>query len=458
MVIQSVFYAFTFWMGVYLIARDLTSPRLRWAGLGVVAYALAIALDLMASLAAGSGAVQLLQLHWAFMLLPALFWCGAVLEMLPEANPVQQRLVRLWAWVVLPLVLLAALLFALGVFLWSGGSPTAAGYAVFGLTSLLPLIALIFLIAGLKNIDSSRRATGLVLVATLFFTLGAGAIMLSSSWIAHEIVLLGVGFDIILLGLAVVLFDAFEQGEALGGDMLRSLAISSLIVLIFAGQVVFVITISTGPTLSMVGLLLATITAGLLLQGFAAEIQAFLDWLVFKRMPRLQQERRELSGVANALPKAKPHSRLDKMDEKTFYKATRRALSHFNTLPKLAVNPLNEHPQISRRIAEGGAPDNTLERTYELKKLLSESIDRLKPDQDRAFGTSDAWRYYNSLYFPYVAGLRVYSRTYVQDDLDQTSRQALDWFQVYVPERTLHNWQNAAAKMVAQDLWEQMAA
>ena len=58
MVIQSVFYAFTFWMGVYLIARDMTSPRLRWAGLGLVAYALAIALDLMASLAAGSGAVS----------------------------------------------------------------------------------------------------------------------------------------------------------------------------------------------------------------------------------------------------------------------------------------------------------------------------------------------------------------------------------------------------------------
>jgi hypothetical protein len=80
----------------------------------------------------------------------------------------------------------------------------------------------------------------------------------------------------------------------------------------------------------------------------------------------------------------------------------------------------------------------------------------LKPDLAENFGTSDAWRYYNALHFPYVAGLRLYSRTAIQDSQDPVNRQALDWFQVYVPERTLHNWQNAAARMVAQDLREQM--
>ena len=42
-------------------------------------------------------------------------------------------------------------------------------------------------------------------------------------------------FDITLLGIAVVIFDAFEQGEAFAGDMLRSLAISTLVVLVFGG-------------------------------------------------------------------------------------------------------------------------------------------------------------------------------------------------------------------------------
>jgi hypothetical protein len=281
-------------------------------------------------------------------------------------------------------------------------------------------------------------------------------ILLSSGWLPHEIVLLGIGIDIILLGIAVVIFDAFEQGEALAGDMLRSLAISTLVVLVFGGQVAFAISISTGPSLTMISLLLATISAGLLLQGFAVEIQHILDRLVFNRLPRLRRERSELRQVASALPKAKPGINLVDMNEKSFFQATRRALSQYNTLPKLAVNPLNGLPGISRRIADRGALDNTLERTHELKLLLRESIERLKPEGDAAFGTSDAWRYYNALYFPYVVGLRVYSRTAPQDDQDPVNQQALEWFQVYVPERTLHNWQNAAARMVAQDLWEQM--
>jgi hypothetical protein len=158
MMIQVVFYAFTFWLGMYLIARDLTSPRLRWAGLGLVSYSLAISMDLLASKAVGSTAEQLQQLHWALMQLPAVLWAGAVLELFPEGDKLQPRLVRIWGWVVVPLVLLAVLLFALGIGLWSDGEPTLTGYIVYGLTSLLPLIALLFLLLRLKQVGSTRRA------------------------------------------------------------------------------------------------------------------------------------------------------------------------------------------------------------------------------------------------------------------------------------------------------------
>jgi len=178
--------------------------------------------------------------------------------------------------------------------------------------------------------------------------------------------------------------------------------------------------------------------------------------MVFNRMPRMRRERTVLREVANALPKAKRKQGLQVMNQEEFFQTTRRALSQYNTLPKLAVNPLNNLPEISRRIEQRGAPDNTLERTHELKKILNETVERLKPDPGESFGTSDAWRHYNALYFPYVAGLRVYSRTAAHDSQDPVSNEAIDWFQVYVPERTLHNWQNAAARMVAQDLWEQM--
>ncbi|NIT52344.1 MAG: hypothetical protein GWO41_06270, partial [candidate division Zixibacteria bacterium] len=86
---------------------------------------------------------------------------------------------------------------------------------------------------------------GLVIIATIFFALGAGMVFLGSNLIPQTWVVLGIGIDIVLLGLAVVYFDAFEQGEALGNDFIRSLAISTLILLVFGGQVIFVISIST---------------------------------------------------------------------------------------------------------------------------------------------------------------------------------------------------------------------
>jgi hypothetical protein len=88
----------------------------------------------------------------------------------------------------------------------------------------------------------------------------------------------------------------------------------------------------------------------------------------------------------------------------------------------------------------------------ELKALLTESILRLKPRNGDQFGTSAEWRYYNALYFPYIIGLKPYSRRTQHSHLDPVAKQALEWFRTQVPERTLHNWQTAATKLVAQDL------
>jgi len=41
-----------------------------------------------------------------------------------------------------------------------------------------------------------------------------------------------------------------------------------------------------------------------------------------------------------------------------------------------------------------------------------------------------------------------------EKDLQAHEKDALSWFQAFVPERTLHNWQNTAAKLIANDLWE----
>lgn len=109
-------------------------------------------------------------------------------------------------------------------------------------------------------------------------------------------------------------------------------------------------------------------------------------------------------------------------------------------------------PEIDARLAARAAPDQPLERANELRALLAEHIDRLKPRNDGDFGTTEQWRYYNALYFPYVAGVRAYAQNATAAGLDPVARQAWQWMVTEVPQRSLHNWQNAAARLIAAEL------
>jgi hypothetical protein len=144
------------------------------------------------------------------------------------------------------------------------------------------------------------------------------------------------------------------------------------------------------------------------------------------------------------------------MEETDFIRHTRRALRYLNNLPKLSTNPLVSLPTIDERLSARSASSDPLERAVELKELLVESIDRLKPETERDFDTSPEWRHYNALHFPYVAGLKPYGRNVNPTHLDEQSRQAYDWFIREVPERTLYNWQAAAARLIALQLREQL--
>ena len=81
----------------------------------------------------------------------------------------------------------------------------------------------------------------------------------------------------------------------------------------------------------------------------------------------------------------------------------------------------------------------------------------LKPRDGTDFGTTEQWRHYNSLYFPYVVGVRAYAQNATAAGLDPVSRQAWHWLVAEVPQRSLHNWQNAAARVIATDLRSNLA-
>lgn len=437
------------WLGLYLIARNPTKVLLRLAGLGLVAYALALAADaLRATEATGLLDAALTRLHLLLIFLPALLWSGALVQLLPADTVLRPRLMHGWTYGVVPVT---ALCLFLGVGTASIPAHASVGYLTAAMIVLLPLVFSLFLVVRERHTIRPGQPLGLILTAGLLFTLSIGLLIFPLSGALRPWMLLSMGIDLELLGVSIALWDAFDEGEALRRDIARSFAAAGLSALLFGILVLAAITSGAGTTLPMIGLLLATIAVAIGLQTFDRPVQALLDRLAFAGMSRLQQERTEARAVATAQGRANTELDVESLDEVEFVRLTRRALSHYGDLSHLAASPLTRLPIVTMRLAKRGAAGDSLEAANELKTLLAESIARLKP-RGSEFGTSDEWRYYNALHFPYVVGLRPYSRRLLPDSLDPPAREALEWFRTSVPERTLHNWQNTAARLVAQDL------
>jgi hypothetical protein len=408
-----LFYTFTLWLGAYVLARNSQKMTVRLTGWGLLAYAIALATQILfhqfiltPALACGASVI---------LLLPALLWIGAALHLLPVENPTRPILVRIWLVASIPLAILTQL------------------NAWFAALIVLALVLCAGMIAKLAVTSHFKNTFALLAVIALFVTLSVGLLILPLNWIPLSWGMTLLGFDLIFLGVTLTAWDAFDEGESIRAHLVRSLVAN----LYYSGALAMLTTLFTDN----VSLLLILITFGVLTQTFSNSIQSLLDFLTLPR--HLNDERQTLRQTVDALPLLSTLE-TDSVNEEQFTRLTRRALSHLGDLPKLATNPLVNLPIITET--------NPLDRAHALKALLIQSIQKLKPQSDAKFGTTDEWRYYNAVHFPYVLGLKPYTRRADHHSLDETSRAALDWFQTSVPERTLHNWQNTAAKLIAEDI------
>ena len=454
------FYSFALWLGTYLIARNPREPRLVFTGCGLTAYALALGLHALSPYPKEVLLSKILaQVEVLFFALPALFWLGTTISLLPEDHRLRPTLRRRWAFGYLPfigLVYLARVGLAL-----SEGAPATLQTALtilFGVSVLLPLLASVGLLALNVQRGKPQKPFVTLVVVALFFGLGTALVLFPVfGWLSSVWGVLGIGVDLLLLGGVIAVLDALDAGELLLPDFIYSFDATFLAVLVFGGLVGQVIVFGTGVNFAMLVLLLGIIMAAILWQTFSDQIALLLDMVAFASFPQLQRARGELRVASKSLPKVNPNTfNPHELDEGEFTRLTRKALRYYGDMSRLASSPLTRMPLIDAMLADQGAPDETLERAAALKQLLTESIERLKPRDKGDFGTSDEWRYYNALYFPYVVGLKPYSRRADHNGLDPVADQALAWFRTVVPERTLYNWQTTAAALIAQDLRERL--
>lgn len=444
--LSAVVFTLSAWLGLYLAARDPRKPVLALAAVGLCGFALVVGLDAVRTASPGP-AQPLSRVEIYLAAVPGVAWFAVLVELSRPSDGWRSRTRE---------VLLVAGVAALALFgaalAGSVDGPLRLGHwLMFAVISVSTLGAMA---VALRRPRRPRPAVGLAVTATLFFALSNAILVIPLGLVPSWVALASTSCDVLGLGVAVALWDAFDEGHALRADMLRSFAGSVVVAVLFGGQALIGLAVTrdeAGAQTALTVLLFTSLAIAITVQVLADPLAGVLDRLAFSKSPGLRADRAALRHTGAALPLRQEHP-LAGVDDVTFARLTRRALGHYGDLTKLVASPLTALPVIDERLAARGAPDQPVERANELKAVLADGIARLKPRDGGDFGTTEEWRYYNSLYFPYVVGVRAYAQNATASGLDPTARQAWHWFVTEVPQRSLHNWQNAAARLIAADL------
>ena len=437
-------FGLTIWLAAYVLHRSQNEAG--WfSAAALAAYATAIALTLISAAGEIRPTTQIDTATTLCLLLAVLLWTRAVIALLPRNDDARWRLVRVWKFVLLPLTLIAA-----GLII---GADSLVAMAASAAITMLPALIMTVTVAGMMTEQRTIGWITTLLIFTVLFLSSATMLLLrplgnASAWLA-----IGAGLDLCVLGIVVAGISARQAGEKMMRDFMRSFDAALIAALLFSLPLV----LAAGGIPAEPAELAALLTILALAIGSQALVtpwQRTLDRITLRAVPAMQAERQQLRATAEALPRRDDALDPETLDETEFVRLTRRALGNYANLPKLTSSPLTQLAIVRARLDATGAPENSLARAAALRDALGESIAALRPYDAKTFQAGDDWRYYNALYYPYVVGIKPYSRRADHGHLDENAQTALTWFRTYVPERTLYNWQNAAAALVAQHLRE----
>ncbi|SFK78387.1 hypothetical protein SAMN03159341_101556 [Paenibacillus sp. 1_12] len=447
--LQLAYFGVVWWFGLYICNRDIKNVRLLLAGLGLFVYACSFSSAILLPYAQSFfQSMVLLKAQDLSLFLPVILWQGVMTSYTSDNEGKQNGLWAIWKYGVLVLALFSS------IWLLCVNNPNVYAISYQAIVSIALILIIALSLWGTLSHNSQVSGTYRILLHVPLILYACMTIMIwvlqDGSWKLWGYV--GNGVGLLLFASCVMITEIKNQGESWLPDFFRSLDYSVFFTLLFSGQVALVIMWGANFNFTMVALLLISIAVSIAFQVFVYPIRAMLDNIAFVTFPRLRQASSRLRLEESIQVRVDEEAAPEEMNEDDWYRFTRRALSNIGDLQRLATNPLTQLKWIDTRLRERGATNEVLERAIELKSVLLEIILQLKPRGDEEFGNTDEWRHFNVLYFPYIVGIKPYSIRYSAEHLDTPSRAALEWLRTHVPERTLYNWQNAGARVIAMSM------
>ncbi|HET6732272.1 MAG TPA: hypothetical protein VFH65_06280, partial [Mycobacterium sp.] len=238
--LSAMVFALSWWLGLYLLARDPRKPVLVLASIGLTSFASVVALDAVRIESGASGSEILGRIEIYLVAVPGIAWFAVLVELSRSYETWRSR-----AGEIALVAGVATLAFVGAALAGSVEGPLRLGHWV-----MIAAISLSTLGALVKAVlvKPPQPVVTFVVIATLFFALGNAILIIPLGLVPSWLALASTGFDVALLGIAVAIGDAFDEGQALRADMLRSFAATAVVALLFGGQLLIGLAVSGQET------------------------------------------------------------------------------------------------------------------------------------------------------------------------------------------------------------------
>ncbi len=229
--LSALVFSLSWWLGLYLLARNPRKPVLAFSAVGLCSFAMAAALDAV-RLVTHSALLGHIEIY--LVAVPGVAWFAVLLEIARADDSDRSRTGEIF------LVSFVAALTLFGATLAGHvEGPLRLGHVV--MCAVISLSTLGAMFVALRHRTRKIPLVGLIVTATMFFALANAILIIPLGVVPSWLALASTSCDVLSLGVAVALWDAFDEGQALRADMLRSFTGTGMVVALIGGQMLIAI-------------------------------------------------------------------------------------------------------------------------------------------------------------------------------------------------------------------------